>query len=94
MIAASGPIAAASVSAATPTTQTREREAAEALEASFIAEMMRHAGLADAVSGDAGFGGDAFTGFLLDAYARDLAARGGFGLADAIEDAISRSESA
>jgi len=60
------------------------RQSAEKLEASFIAEMLKHAGFEKALSQESGFGGDVFSGFLVDIYAERLAENGGFGLADQI----------
>lgn len=65
------------------------QQAATALEASFLAEMLRGAGL----SGRAGaFGGgageDQFTSFLVEEQARRLAAAGGLGLAETIFNSL------
>jgi len=61
--------------------QTRAREAAEAFEASFLAEMLKHTGL-----GDTGVAGsEAFSGFLLEAYAERLVEAGGIGVSEGIE---------
>ena len=61
------------------------RSAAQAFEASFLAEMLRHSGLN---ANPAGFGGgageDAFSGLLTEEYARLLSARGGIGLAERV----------
>lgn len=62
------------------------RETAEKLEAAFLREMLDQAGLAEAFGtggeGGSASAGDAFSGFLLDAIAEDMAAAGGLGLAD------------
>ncbi|PQA87413.1 rod-binding protein [Hyphococcus luteus] len=60
------------------------RKTAQEFEAVFISEMLSHAGFDKAVSQDAGFGGEAFSGMLVESYAEDLAEKGGFGLADQI----------
>ncbi len=61
------------------------RESAEALEASFLAEMLRLSGVAKPPSfGGGGAGEDAFAGFLSDAYAERLVDTGGLGLAESI----------
>ena len=67
-----------------PTSEARLRQSAEEFEAVFIAEMLNHAGLDDAVAGETGFGGEAYAGLLVDAYADALAKNGGFGLAEQI----------
>ncbi len=73
--------------------RTREiaalREAATELEASFLAEMLRSAGLngrGGAFGG--GTGEDQFTSFLVEEQARRLAATGGIGLAETIFNSL------
>ncbi len=65
------------------------RAAAESFEASFLAEMLSHAGL-NAMP--AGFGGgageEAFASLLTERHARLLAERGGVGLAERIFDIL------
>lgn len=59
------------------------REAAEALEASFLAEMLEAAGAGktpEAFGG--GAGEDQFSSFLIQEQARAMAAKGGIGLAE------------
>ncbi|WDI31548.1 rod-binding protein [Hyphococcus flavus] len=60
------------------------RAKAKEFEAVFIAEMLSHAGLDKAVSENSGHGGEAFSRMLVEAYAEQLADKGGFGLADQI----------
>ena len=65
------------------------REAAVALEATFLAEMLKSAGLgrgADAFGG--GAGEDQFASFLLHEQATAMARAGGIGLAEAIHLAL------
>ncbi|NWG93598.1 MAG: rod-binding protein [Parvularculaceae bacterium] len=57
-------------------------------EAVFIAEMLSHAGFEKALASDAGFGGEAMSGMLLEKYAEMIAKRGGFGVAALIERQI------
>lgn len=60
-------------------------KAAEAFEAAFLAEMLRHTGLGrlpDSFNGGAGEA--AFAGTLVEAYAKEIAASGGVGLAEQI----------
>ncbi|MEC9433852.1 MAG: rod-binding protein [Pseudomonadota bacterium] len=71
------------------------REAAEAFEAMFLAEMLGHAGLGrtpEAFGG--GVGEDAFGGFLVQEQAKAIAARGGIGLAENLVRALTIPEAA
>ncbi|MEM8787323.1 MAG: rod-binding protein [Pseudomonadota bacterium] len=78
-----------------PTRETALRNAAEELEASFLAEMLRLSGVAKPPeTGGGGAGEDAFAGFLADAYARELVAAGGLGLSDHIYRALAAREGA
>lgn len=82
---------------ATPTRQPEPdralRDKAEAFEAIFLAEMLKHGGInATPASAGGGAGEDAFASFLTDEYARLLAARGGLGLADQIFAALQATE--
>lgn len=65
------------------------RDAAEKLEATFLAEMLKSAGLE---SQEGAFGGgigeEQFTSFLRTAQAERMVAAGGIGLAEAIFDAM------
>jgi flagellar protein FlgJ len=61
------------------------REAAVKLEASFLSEMLKAAGLGEASqSFGGGIGEDQFASFLREAQAGAMAEAGGVGLADAI----------
>lgn len=63
--------------------------AAKALEASFLAEMLKSAGLDAAPDGmGSGTGQDQFTTFLLEAQAERIVAAGGIGLAESIYHAM------
>lgn len=65
------------------------RRTAEALEATFLAEMLKGTGINGTPEGwGGGAGEDAFGGFLTQEYGRLLAARGGIGLAEHIFAAI------
>lgn len=67
------------------------RATAEAFEAAFLAEMLKHTGVnATPESLGGGAGEDAFSSFLTGEYARLIAARGGVGLAEHIFNAITR----
>lgn len=65
------------------------REAAEKLEATFLAEMLKAAGLGESRTGfGGGAGEDQFSSFLVQAQAEEMAQAGGVGLAEAIFDAL------
>jgi Rod binding domain-containing protein len=60
-------------------------KAAQAFEAAFLAEMLKHAGVGEAPEGfGGGAGEDQFAGFLREAQAREMAAAGGIGIAEYI----------
>lgn len=69
-----------------PSPQDAElRAAAEALEATFLSEMLKASGVGAPRDAFGGGAGEApFAGFLADEYARAMASRGGIGLAEAI----------
>ncbi|WP_084794703.1 rod-binding protein [Pseudoponticoccus marisrubri] len=67
----------------------RLHEKSEQLEAVFLAEMLKSAGVGktpDAFGG--GIGEDHFASFLRQEQAQNLAARGGIGLAEALFDSL------
>lgn len=69
------------------------RKAAVALEASFLSEMLRQAGLGEssgAFSG--GIGEEQFASFLRDEQAKLMAQAGGIGLAETIFQAMNRGQ--
>ncbi|MEO0388856.1 MAG: rod-binding protein [Pseudomonadota bacterium] len=72
------------------TTATDLRTQAEALEASFLAEMLKAAGVGKPLAGfgGGGAGEDAFASFLTREYATLMAAEGGIGLSEAIFRAL------
>ena len=66
------------------------REAASALEASFLAEMLSHSGLGRSrESFGGGAGEDAFSSLLVREHAQLMTERGGIGLAESIFRALS-----
>lgn len=75
-----------------PAADARERAAratAEAFEATFLAEMLKHSGVNALPEGfGGGAGEEAFAGFLTQEQARLMAARGGIGLAERIFEQI------
>ena len=65
------------------------KKAAQALEANFLAEMLKAAGVGktpDSFGG--GAGEDQFASFLIQEQARAMAAKGGIGLGDALYNAM------
>jgi len=69
----------------------REREAravAEAFEAAFLAEMLKHSGINETPSFGGGAGEDAFSSLLTQEYATLLAERGGIGLAERVFEVL------
>ncbi len=65
------------------------RAAAEALEASFLAEMLKATGLGEQENGFSGSAGESqFASFHREAIARAVVERGGIGLAAIIESAM------
>ncbi|AHM03697.1 flagellar protein FlgJ, putative [Roseibacterium elongatum DSM 19469] len=70
------------------------REAAQELEAAFLAEMLKHAGMgATRGSFGGGAGEDQFSSLLRAEQARAIAERGGLGLAESLFQAlVARSE--
>ncbi len=70
-------------------------EAAEKLEASFLAEMYKAAGVGEArKSFGGGAGEDQFSSFLVQEYANATVKAGGIGLAEMIYRAMSEKENA
>ncbi|SEW41178.1 Rod binding protein [Cognatiyoonia koreensis] len=65
------------------------RDAAQKLEATFLAEMLKSAGL-DAMAGafGGGVGEDQFASFMREAQAEEMVKAGGIGLAEAIYNAM------
>lgn len=65
------------------------RAAAEKLEATFIAEMLKSAGLGESRTGfGGGAGEDQFSSFLVQEQAEQMVRAGGIGLAESIYDAL------
>jgi Rod binding domain-containing protein len=65
------------------------REAARALEAGFLAEMLKSAGVGRTPEGfGGGAGEDQFASFLRAEQARQMAEQGGIGLAEAIYESL------
>ena len=65
------------------------RNAAEDLEASFLAEMLKSAGLGKPqASFGGGAGEDQFSSFLVHAQAKEIVKSGGIGLAESLFDSL------
>jgi len=65
------------------------KSAAEKLEATFLAQMLKSAGLGQSPEGfGGGAGEDQFASFLLEAQAMKIVESGGIGLAEAIFDSL------
>ena len=65
------------------------RDAAQKLEASFLAEMLKSAGVGNQVSTfGGGIGEEQFTSFLREAQATEMVKSGGIGLAEALFEAL------
>jgi len=77
------PLSAAPVPQSRVTKALTAREAAEKLEATFLAEMLKSAGLGDTADGFAGgIGEEQFASFHREALAEKMVQSGGIGLAD------------
>ena len=65
------------------------------LEATFLAEMLKHAGVGDSPDTfGGGVGEEQFSSFLREAQAREIVANGGIGLAEAIFNSLKESSDA
>lgn len=74
-----------------PQAEAALRRTAQALEASFLAEMLKFSGLGEArESFGGGVGEEQFTSFLCDEYARSMAQAGGVGLAETIFQSLQK----
>ncbi|RFP86540.1 hypothetical protein DZK27_14075 [Rhodobacteraceae bacterium 63075] len=71
------------------TQESRLRQAAQELEASFLAEMLKSAGFGEAREAFGGGAGEQhFASFMVDAHAKNMAAKGGIGLAESIYESL------
>ncbi|HDR28239.1 rod-binding protein [Rhodovulum sp.] len=69
--------------------ETRLREAAQKLEAQFLAEMLKHAGLGESQGAFTGGAGEAqFASFLREAQAGEMVRAGGIGLAEQLFESL------
>lgn len=73
--------------------ESRMRHKAQELEATFLAEMLAHAGVAEAQGAmTGGIGEEQFASFLRREQANAIAQHGGLGLAEAIFEAMKGAE--
>lgn len=76
-----------------PAREAALRETAQAFEASFLAEMLAHAGVGASAPGfDGGPGEEAFRGMMVAEQARLMTEAGGIGLAETIFEAMLKQE--
>jgi len=66
---------------------------AREFETVFVAQMLKYGGFAEALSQNGGFGGEAFSSLLLEAYAEKIVERGGFGLAERVYQQLQHNQS-
>lgn len=84
-------IAGPAPGATLPDPHARLREVSQELEAAFLSEMLKHAGLGDPrESFGGGIGEEQFSSFMRTEQANALSARGGLGLAEQIFDSLVR----
>jgi len=73
----------------TPQSDTRLRQVAQELETTFIAEMLKNAGLGETRSAfGGGHGEDQFASFMRDEQARQMVHAGGIGLTESLFQAL------
>lgn len=78
-----------SVSRTPNANDTKLREMAEKLEASFLAEMLKHAGIGESRGAfGGGAGEEQFASFLRQAHAEKIAGSGGIGLAEQLFESL------
>lgn len=74
---------------AAPTNDTRLREVAQELEASFLSEMLKYAGLGETGSAfGGGHGEDQFASLLRDEQAHQIVQAGGLGLTESLFESL------
>jgi len=64
--------------------------AAQEFEAVFLAEMLMHAGIDEALARDSGFGGETIVSLMVAELAEEIAKKGSFGLAEKIRQGLGR----
>ena len=78
------PVNQQSANALSPERDELIKQRAKEFEAAFVAQMLKHGGLSEAISSESGFGGEAFASLMIEEVATSLADQGGFGLAENI----------
>lgn len=87
------PLSSADLSSSRPDRNPELWQAAQSLEATFLAEMLKSAGLGVPRDSFGGGAGEApFAGLLVNEYASSLAATGGVGLAESIYESLVKKE--
>lgn len=77
----------------TTTRDTRIREAAQALEASFVSEMLKSTGFGEtSETFGGGIGEEQFASMQRDLVAKQIVAKGGLGLAEMFFDALKETD--
>ena len=84
-------VAAPAITPSSPDKAARSLEIAREFEAQFIAQMLTHAKLTDALSNGSGFGGEAMANMLVNALADRMVESGGFELAPLIAARLEKS---
>lgn len=76
-----------------PDRTAKLRELSQELEATFLTEMLKHAGLGEARDGfGGGIGEEQFSSMLLQEHAKQITANGGIGLAENLFQALVKRE--
>lgn len=86
------PVAQTASSATDPQNQDALKAVAADFEAAFIAQMLTHSGLADALTSGEGKMASAFGSFFVEQLAEQMSEMGGIGMADSIYKQLSRYE--
>ncbi len=86
------PLATHPTAAAKTERQTQILDRAREFESVFVAQMLKYSGLEKAISGQGGFGGEAYSSLLLEQYANKIVEAGGFGLAEHIYEQLLQRE--
>lgn len=73
--------------------ETSMKQVAQNFEAAFIAQMLTHSGLADAMTSGEGKMASAFGSFYIEELATQMAGDGGLGLADSIYSQLKQYDS-
>lgn len=72
--------------------QSQNLKTGQAFEVAFIAQMLKFSGLGKALVSGGGKGAEEFTQFYLEGLAKEIMAKGGFGIASKIDAYIKQKE--